>query len=54
MRHLCLVAFALSLLLFAETGCTAEDKRQWREALKDARGENMEMGSHDKPRPITP
>jgi hypothetical protein len=54
MRWLRLVAFALSLVLIAEAGCTAEDKRQWREALKDARGENMEMGSHDQPKPISP
>jgi hypothetical protein len=54
MGWLRLLAFALSLLLIAKTGCTAEDKRQWREALKDARGDNMEMGSHDKPKPISP
>jgi hypothetical protein len=54
MRRFCLVAFALSFLLIADPGCTAEDKRQWREALKDARGDNMEMGSHDQPKPITP
>jgi hypothetical protein len=47
MRRLCLILFTVCLLLTAGPGCTAEDKRQWREALSDLRGDNMEMGSHD-------
>ncbi len=54
MSRLRLVVFALSLVLIVNPGCTAEDKRQWREALKDARGENMEWGSHDQPKTISP
>lgn len=41
----CLVALVLSVLLLAHAGCTTETKRQWAEAMKDARGDNMEMGS---------
>jgi hypothetical protein len=44
MRRLGLLALALCLLL--GLGCTAADKAQWAEAMKDLRGENMEMGSH--------
>ena len=29
--------------LFFLWGCTAADKAQWEEAMKDARGENMKM-----------
>jgi hypothetical protein len=40
MMRLCVLAFALMFGL----GClTPEDKKQWQEALKDARGDNMEM-----------
>jgi hypothetical protein len=39
------LAFAL-LLLAPGLGCTAADKAQWQEALRDLRGDNMEMGSH--------
>jgi hypothetical protein len=45
MRNLCLLAFALSMILVTLAGCTAEDKRKWAEAMKDARGDNMEMRS---------
>jgi hypothetical protein len=40
MKRLCLLAFALMLGL----GCvTPEDKKQWQEVFKDARGDNMQM-----------
>jgi hypothetical protein len=35
----------LAVLLTLYSGCTAADKAQWNEAMKDLRGENMEMGS---------
>jgi hypothetical protein len=41
---LALVAF---LVLFVGLGCTAEDKRQWHEALRDWRGDNIQFGSHN-------
>jgi hypothetical protein len=45
MKYLWLV-FCVLLSLGLE-GCTEADKAQWQEALKDARGDNMEMGSGD-------
>jgi hypothetical protein len=50
MRCLRVLALALSLLLLG-FGCTAADKAQWQEALRDLRGDNMEMGSHLKETP---
>jgi hypothetical protein len=42
MRRLCVFAFALLVGL----GCASEDtKKQWQEAWKDLRGDNMEMKS---------
>jgi hypothetical protein len=41
MRRLCALAF----VLFLAVGCTAEDKAQWDEVWKDARGDNMQMRS---------
>jgi hypothetical protein len=49
MRRLCLVSFGIFVFV-ALLGCTTEAKRQWAEAMKDARGENMEMGSHSLPK----
>jgi hypothetical protein len=50
MRRLGLLACALVVCLLLGTGClTDADKKQWREALKDLRGDNMEMGSHKSP-----
>jgi hypothetical protein len=51
MRHLRVLALALSFLLPLGLGCTAATKAQWDEVLKDLRGDNMEMGSHDHPAP---
>jgi hypothetical protein len=53
MRPFQVLALVLSLL-FLGSGCTAEDKRQWHEALKDLRGDNMELGSHDRHAPVQP
>jgi hypothetical protein len=40
MRRLC----ALIVLLFLTTGCASDGQKHWYdEALKDARGDNMEM-----------
>jgi hypothetical protein len=52
MRRILLVVLFVALV--ASFGCiTADDKRQWQEALKDLRGDNMEMKTmgprRDKP-----
>jgi hypothetical protein len=46
MKRLWYCALALSFALLAGAGCLASTRAQWAEALKDLRGENMEMGSH--------
>jgi hypothetical protein len=51
MRRLCLLALVAFLVSFAGLGCTCEDKRQWQEAVKEWRGENIRFGSHDRPFP---
>jgi hypothetical protein len=49
MRHVCLAALLLFVALLVVPGCLSDaDKKQWKEVLKDLRGDNMEMGSHDK------
>jgi hypothetical protein len=48
MRQLSALAFVVLFVLLACTGCTAEDKRQWHEALRDWRGDNIQFGSHDR------
>ncbi len=53
MRSLCVFALALALLLLG-LGCTAEDKKQWHEAMKDLRGDNQKFGSHDHHGPDDP
>jgi hypothetical protein len=35
------------LLSLGLNGCTEADKAQWQDALKDARGDNMQMRSGD-------
>ena len=45
MKRFCLAAFAFAVLLLSHTGCTTEAKRQWAEAMRDARGDNMQMGA---------
>ncbi len=48
MRRLGLLAAVLFVCLLGGTGClTEEDRRGWREALKDLRGDNQRMGSHN-------
>jgi hypothetical protein len=54
MRRRGVLAFALYGLLLLGLGCTAEYTRQWAEALKDLRGENMEFGSHPPREPLSP
>jgi hypothetical protein len=47
-----LLALALLAALVFGAGCLTEaDRRQWGEALKDLRGDNMEMGSHSSSAP---
>jgi hypothetical protein len=42
MRRLCV----LTLALFLGTGCVTDaDRKQWQEAWRDLRGDNMEMKS---------
>jgi hypothetical protein len=53
MRRLRVLALALLSLLPLGLGCTAAMKAQWEEVLKDARGDNMEMGSHDHKDTVT-
>jgi hypothetical protein len=36
------------VVLFAVVGCTAEDKRQWNEAMKEWRGDNIRFGSRQR------
>jgi hypothetical protein len=55
MRRLYAVAFALGVGLCLGTGCASDaDRKQWAEALKDLRGDNMEMGSHSHTPPEAP
>lgn len=51
MRRLGALAFVAFLILVACLGCSAEDKRQWHEALRDWNGDNIKFGSHDKGSP---
>jgi hypothetical protein len=45
MKRLCRLAIVAFLLLFVGLGCTTEDKRQWREAMREWRGDNIRFGS---------
>jgi hypothetical protein len=52
MKRLWLLAGALFVCLTFVPGClTEEDRQGWREALKDLRGDNQQMGSHDQKTP---
>lgn len=54
MRRLCLLMFVPFLVFFGGLGCTSEDKRQWHEAVREWRGENIEFGSHRRQSPLSP
>ncbi len=47
MRRLWLLAFVPFVVIFAALGCTSEDKRQWHEAMREWRGDNIRYGSRD-------
>ncbi len=51
MRRLGALTFGALFLLFVGLGCTSEDKRQWHEALRELRGDNIKFGSHDHSSP---
>ena len=52
MRNLCVLALVLLVAVLLGAGCVTDaDKKQWAEAMRDLRGENMEMGSHDRASP---
>lgn len=51
MRRFFSLAFVLFLVLFVGLGCSAEDKRQWHEAMREWRGDNIKFGSHDRSDP---
>jgi hypothetical protein len=54
MRRLRALVFVLPIMLLFGAGCTSDaDKAQWAEFWKDARGDNMEMGSHRDIPPMT-
>ena len=51
MRRLFSLAFVAFVVLFGGLGCTAEDKQQWHEALREWRGDNIQFGSHNRSSP---
>ncbi|MGH7171969.1 MAG: hypothetical protein ACRELG_16970 [Gemmataceae bacterium] len=51
MRRLFSLAFVAFLVLFVGFGCTSEEKRQWHEAAREWRGDNIKFGSHDRGSP---
>jgi len=51
MRRLYLLALVAFLVACVALGCTAEDKRQWQEAMRELRGDNIRFGSHDNSSP---
>ncbi len=51
MRRLGALVLGVLLLLLVGFGCTSEDKRQWHEALRELRGDNIKFGSHDHSSP---
>jgi hypothetical protein len=48
MRRLCSLALVSFLVVFVGLGCTAQDKRQWNEAMREWRGDNIRFGSRDR------
>jgi outer membrane murein-binding lipoprotein Lpp len=51
-RKSCVLACALLVALLVAAGCVSDAaKKQWADAMKDLRGDNMEMGSRDKQTP---
>lgn len=48
MRRLCSLVLVSFLVVFVGLGCTAEDKRQWNEAMREWRGDNIRFGSRDR------
>ncbi|HTU93299.1 MAG TPA: hypothetical protein VMF69_24675 [Gemmataceae bacterium] len=51
MRRLCLLALVSFLVVFVGLGCSSEDKRQWHEAMREWRGDNIRFGAHDDQSP---
>jgi len=51
MRRLFVLALVPFLFAFVGLGCTTEDKKQWQEAMREWRGDNIRFGSHDNPSP---
>lgn len=51
MRRLGSLVFVALLILFGAIGCTTEDKRQWQEAMRDWRGDNIRYRSFDRTLP---
>lgn len=51
MRRLFSLAFVPFLILFVGLGCTAADKRQWHQAAREWRGDNIQFGSHNHTSP---
>jgi hypothetical protein len=51
MRRLYLLALVAFLVAFVSLGCTSEDKRQWNEALREWRGDNIRFRSSYSPSP---
>ena len=47
MRRLFSLGFVAFLVLFVGFGCTSEDKRQWHEAMREWRGDNIQFGVRD-------
>ena len=45
MKRLYLLVLIVFPIMLTGSGCTSEDKRQWNEALREWRGENIRFGS---------
>lgn len=51
MRRLWPLTFVPFLILFTGAGCTTEDKRQWNQAMRELRGDNIRFGTHERMAP---